>query len=161
MKQLLLIFIFFPLYSQTADFKGHVVEKHPDSHDFPGVIVKLIQNEKIAYQTQTDINGNFILKNVDFGNYEFKLSYVGYPDLHIKEFYFQTENRIFEFTFPDCKKSVRKCPKNHSDRLIPIVYGFPSEKMMKASKKGKIILGGCVVTGCDPKWHCKKHNISF
>jgi len=32
---------------------------------------------------------------------------------------------------------------------------------MKRAKKGKIWLGGCVITECDPKWYCKIHKIEF
>ena len=32
---------------------------------------------------------------------------------------------------------------------------------MKQYKRGKIKLGGCVVSGCDPIWFCKKCKKEF
>ena len=37
---------------------------------------------------------------------------------------------------------------------IPIVYGFPSGSMVRDAARGKIALGGCVITGNDSKWTC-------
>lgn len=28
-------------------------------------------------------------------------------------------------------------------------------------KEGKVKLGGCEVTGCEPNWFCKEHNEEF
>ena len=38
--------------------------------------------------------------------------------------------------------------------MIPIVYGYPSGSMFRDAARGKIVLGGCVITGNDPKWTC-------
>jgi len=56
------------------------------------------------------------------------------------------------------------CPTgNHKDNVIPIVYGLVAgpKSFFRKVKKGKIELGGCVVTGCDPNWHCKTHDRRF
>ncbi len=37
---------------------------------------------------------------------------------------------------------------------IPIVYGFPSGSMVRDAARGKIALGGCVITCIDPQWKC-------
>ena len=49
------------------------------------------------------------------------------------------------------------CPFNHSDKIVKIVYGYPSKKMMKKAKKGLIHLGGCIIYYCDPKYYCTIH----
>ncbi len=38
--------------------------------------------------------------------------------------------------------------------MIQIVYGYPSESMFRDAARGKIALGGCVITGSDPQWTC-------
>jgi hypothetical protein len=38
--------------------------------------------------------------------------------------------------------------------MIPIVYGYPSGSMFRDAARGKIVLGGCVIIGNDPKWTC-------
>jgi len=35
---------------------------------------------------------------------------------------------------------------------IPIVYGFPSGSMVRDAARGKIALGGCVITSIDAQW---------
>ncbi len=53
-----------------------------------------------------------------------------------------------------------KCPNgNHTDSIIPIEYGFPSEEMFAASDSGKIVLGGCELG--ENNHYCLKHDLSF
>jgi hypothetical protein len=47
-----------------------------------------------------------------------------------------------------------KCPKCDSSKVVKIVYGEPSYEDSLEAKAGKIILGGCVITGNDPRWGC-------
>ncbi|HEX8326674.1 MAG TPA: hypothetical protein VF629_03975 [Hymenobacter sp.] len=49
------------------------------------------------------------------------------------------------------------CVGGHTDRLIPILYGLPSPQMMEQSRQGKVRLGGCEITGCDPRYYCPIH----
>ena len=53
------------------------------------------------------------------------------------------------------------CPKNHTDNIIPIVYGMPSEALFAQADSGLVQLGGCEIDDDFPNWHCKTHNISF
>ena len=164
MKTIFTIIAFFTFligFSQNGDLIGHVSDRQ-DGANFPGVAVELSKNGKVIYEAQTDFDGNFAIKNVEFGQYEFKLNCCGNQSLIIKEFYFSTIDKVFEFIYPSpCKESVKLCPENHSDNLIPIVYGLPEKKLIKASKKGKVMLGGCVITDCSPKWFCTKHKLTF
>ncbi len=59
---------------------------------------------------------------------------------------------------------IPTCPKNHTDSIIPIVYGLiagSSDIFIKDKKEMKVKYAGCVTTGCDPKFYCKKHDIEF
>ncbi|MEX1003104.1 MAG: hypothetical protein WDZ35_13385 [Crocinitomicaceae bacterium] len=51
------------------------------------------------------------------------------------------------------------CPQQHTDSIVPIVYGFPSEEMFEKEDSGLVVLGGCEVE--DYCCFCMKHNIRF
>ena len=56
------------------------------------------------------------------------------------------------------------CPKNHTDSIIPIVYGLVvtrGDTFIKEKKEMKVKYAGCVTTGCDPQFYCKDHDIEF
>jgi len=55
---------------------------------------------------------------------------------------------------PKDRSASRICPKCKSGRAVPIVYGYASAPMFEAQKQGKIVLGGCVISGDDPHWQC-------
>ena len=54
---------------------------------------------------------------------------------------------------------VPTCPKNHTDSIIPIIYGYPSQEMWEQSDSGLIAIGGCMLT--DDNCFCTIHKISF
>lgn len=49
------------------------------------------------------------------------------------------------------------CVGSHTDHFIPIVYGFPTQRTLHRVKQGKLYLGGCEVSGCDPHYYCPIH----
>ena len=53
------------------------------------------------------------------------------------------------------------CPENHTDNVIPIVYGLIAQSSGSDLKNEKIHLGGCLVTDCDPKFYCTIHKVEF
>ncbi|MHC4469600.1 MAG: hypothetical protein ACYTDY_00290 [Planctomycetota bacterium] len=46
------------------------------------------------------------------------------------------------------------CPECGSERVVPIVYGLPTDEALEMAEQGRFRLGGCCVTGNDPKWGC-------
>jgi hypothetical protein len=52
----------------------------------------------------------------------------------------------------------KQCPECRSPKVAPILYGLPApglfQELMRKADSGEIVLGGCVVTGNDPTWHC-------
>ena len=52
------------------------------------------------------------------------------------------------------RKYTKKCPDCGSIDVLPILYGFPGEKMREDAFEGKILLGGCVITENHPDRHC-------
>ena len=61
----------------------------------------------------------------------------------------------------DRKPRKKPCPKCGSLDVIPIEYGYPGPEMMDAAEKGLIELGGCCVTGDDPRRLCKACGEAF
>ena len=62
------------------------------------------------------------------------------------------------------KNYIPTCPKNHTNGIIPIVYGFIAtngDTFVKDKKEMKVKNAGCVTTGCDPLFYCKEHDIEF
>ncbi|MEV6277716.1 hypothetical protein [Nocardia sp. NPDC051832] len=45
------------------------------------------------------------------------------------------------------------CPQCGTDG-IPIIYGFPSAAVMDKVEAGLAQMGGCVITGTEPRWAC-------
>ena len=45
---------------------------------------------------------------------------------------------------------------SRGDRLrldvVPIVYGEPSEELVRRARRGEVVLGGCVITQHSPRW---------
>jgi hypothetical protein len=37
-------------------------------------------------------------------------------------------------------------------RFVPVAYGLPSREGVEAAERGEVILGGCVVSGNEPRW---------
>ena len=59
---------------------------------------------------------------------------------------------------------IPTCPKNHTDSIIPIVYGLITTRgdtFIKNKKDEKVRYAGCVTTDCDPQFYCKQHDIEF
>ncbi|NMC58438.1 MAG: carboxypeptidase regulatory-like domain-containing protein [Candidatus Methanofastidiosa archaeon] len=148
-------------FAQTGSLKGHV-SFLDDNSDLSNLTILLVQNGKEIAGAITDNEGNYVINNIPEGIYDLKFTMLGFRDKIIKDFVINEGLIIENFVFPDpCKPSEKICPQGHSDSIIPIIYGYPTKKQLKKAKKGKIKLGGCVITNCDPKWHCTKHNIDF
>jgi hypothetical protein len=71
-----------------------------------------------------------------------------------------TDDEIADFeTWRKTAKSNKpksRCSKCDSTKIATIIYGIPdySEELEKRLESGKIVLGGCCVTGNDPKYEC-------
>ena len=52
------------------------------------------------------------------------------------------------------KRRRRACPKCGSRDVVPILYGLPGPETMAEAERGEIVLGGCVITGRDPRKRC-------
>ena len=129
------------------------------------ITVVLYQNDKLITGTNSDSTGHFEIKNISPGEYELEFSFVGYQSYVIPGLQVFNDSTVYLQTNYPCPNSQNKskkiCPFGHSDEIIPIVYGLPTQRTLERAEKGRCELGGCMVTECDPQWYCKKHKISF
>jgi hypothetical protein len=59
-------------------------------------------------------------------------------------------------------RAENECPKgNHTDSIIPLIYGFPTEEDFRKSDSGLVALGGCELPENPDNYYCKKHKITF
>ena len=49
---------------------------------------------------------------------------------------------------------MKRCPRCGSERVLPIEYGYPSDRMIEACNAGKIVLGGCCIMPHYPDHAC-------
>jgi len=59
------------------------------------------------------------------------------------------------------KKQKPTCIGGHTDHIVPIVYGMPTEETMRKAELGLVHLGGCVMSDSDPKFYCTIHKIEL
>lgn len=48
---------------------------------------------------------------------------------------------------------VLPIPKGGQPRLVPLVMGLPTRETAERAQRGEVILGGCVVSGFEPKYY--------
>ena len=58
------------------------------------------------------------------------------------------------------KSNIRFCPECGGE-LIPIVWGFPHDELLRKAERDEIFLGGCCIPPNPPNYHCKKCNKEF
>jgi hypothetical protein len=163
----ILIFLVFSIscqvFSQTGSIEGKVIFKL-DSLVLPGATV-VVSGTRIG--AQTDINGFFELSKLKVGKYNLIVEYLGYGKDTIQNVIVKdaAETKII-MGLPAGKCHERTdskaCPLDGKSKyVIPIVYGLPNRKTMRKMEKGKVKLGGCEVTGCEPYWFCEEHKKEF
>ena len=149
-------------FSQTGTIKGRIHD-NVENQALPFANVFLVDKNIGA---SSDINGYFIIDNIPIGTYDFQIRYVGYPDSVIQNL-IVTKDTIINLNInypPPCQynKNETNCPICHKhDKVIPILYGLPSKKLMRQANKGKAFLGGCVISYCEPNWYCKRDKKRF
>lgn len=126
----------------------------------------VLQNANYYLGTNTDSVGEFLLKDIPDGVYVLSISHPGYSRKIFDSIQLYKSTLLgFNVEYPEaCKydKENNYCPIcKKVNKVIPIVYGFPSHKMARSAKKGKIRLGGCSYSGCEPNWYCNRDKLEF
>ena len=154
------------VFSQKGQIIGHI--KLQDTLLEYKNLTVILRDSIIKGGAHPDTNGYFKIENIKVGSYYLEIN------KHLSEKNVVDSIRIVSDTtvnlnlsYPlPCKyiyvKGQRpKCLEGHTDHIIPIRYGFPNEKTMAKAKKGKIYLGGCIVSDCDPRFYCTIHKIKL
>lgn len=171
MKTKLLILLFFLInflvFSQTT-INGKLILKNPSHKEFALKNTKVFLKNNFRSDikidsTTIDENFSFSFKDItkdsvslsiEPRNYPINTSYI----LRLKD----KKNIDLEIPYApicDYSKTDSICPKcKKIDKVVPIAYGLI---FLKKSDADKVKLGGCVTTGCDPNWYCKRDDLDF
>ncbi len=58
-------------------------------------------------------------------------------------------------TIREMLPKTSQCPDcGDAGKVVPIVYGRPGKDLLEASKRGEVVLGGCIESADNPRWHC-------
>lgn len=115
----------------------------------------------------TDSSGEFRIEKVAVGIYSIQIESIGYRTETVENVAVTENSSKLIIAFPGpCKfiytKGIKpNCIGGHTDNIIPIAYGLPGNVLMKKAKQGKVYLGGCMVSGCDPKYYCTIHKVEL
>ena len=71
------------------------------------------------------------------------------------------EALLYLVEHPSFQRKPEKCPICGEKKIATISYGYPTEEAFKDAEAGKIVLGGCCVSGYDPSWQCTWCHTSF
>jgi hypothetical protein len=148
-------------YGQKTQIIGQV-EKNSKEVDYKYLTILLRQNDSTISGAVPDSTGSFKMKDIRNGCYKFVIQQIGSRDYVIENIRLDKDTTINFLYPPPClfihKKGERiVCIGGHTDHIIPIIYGYPTQKTMKKAKKGIVLLGGCEVTDCDPHYYCTIH----
>jgi hypothetical protein len=142
---------------------GHIT-KRDSTLDFRYLTILLRQYKTIIAGAIPDNKGGFMFDNLKKVIYTLVVQQLGYRD-EITDSLSISSSKTTELNLaypPPCrfvyeKGVMPKCIAGHTDNIVPILYGLASEYSLKQAKKGKIYLGGCMATECDPQYYCNTH----
>ena len=169
-KQIFLVLLFYLCYglsvAQTGKLTGHLVVDKNEKKRIAGhtSIFLGIGSSKIAFP---DKDLNFSFDSLFSGITLLRIIGAIQMDTLIKNILIQDgKTTHLEITLRckyDKNKKDRTCPKcRKKDQSIPIAYGLLVDTGKKSKQKEKeFFTGGCVISGCDPNWYCKRDKIKF
>ena len=167
------IYFFFAVnvlaFAQSGEVEGRIIYREDSSaiKDAWIQVFKTTSPNSVPLTTAiTDKNGYFKISGLELQTYDLVAGAMTLGDTSLIAINVQSEKGLFlNISLPreDCSWNRSNiCPiGNQNDEVIPIVYGLPTQKTVRKAKKGKVSLGGCIITGCDPIWYCQRHKHSF
>jgi hypothetical protein len=57
-------------------------------------------------------------------------------------------------------EDAKRCPRCHSDEVIPVAYGLPSPEQLEESMAGRVALGGRSIWPEAPEWRCVRPRVA-
>ncbi len=158
-KITLTLFISINAFGQLGTITGHIHDRR-ENKGMEYAMVFIVETKK---GTMTDVNGNFKIDSILPGVYDIKYSELVSGDTTIKITVVSNSTTTLAGILPPyCKYDVHEknkiCPKcKKQDKVIPIVYGLSVGPLDKKN----YYYAGCVITYCDPHWHCKRDKLEF
>src|ERR1035437_9347626 len=127
----LFLLLSFTSCAQASGLKGHI-EFSMYRIEFQGVSVYLQSEGKLIDSCISDSAGNYELKDIHAGTYTLRLKYRDFKEKIIPNVVITTGIKELNILYPDpCVPAEKRCAYNHTDSIIPIVYGMPGAETMK------------------------------
>ena len=157
-------------FGQTGKITGHlIVTKKEDQKNIiqHGAAILNMEYKEFA---SIDKELNFVFDSLGTDTFEISISTVFYyQDTTIKKIVVvDGKTTHLEILYPpictyDKNKGDKTCPVcNKQDQVIPIAYGLIVDTGKKSKKEeAEYFTAGCVVSGCDPHWYCKRDKKKF
>jgi hypothetical protein len=130
--------------------------------------IRLQAGDSTIGGTVPDNKGHYVIKSIAPGCYKMIIHKLGRRDLKIDSVMVLADSSlVLNLDYPGpckfmyIKGQKPKCIYGHTDHIIPVIYGYPDQKMMEKAKKAEIHLGGCVISPCHPHFFCTIHNIEL
>lgn len=146
--------------AQQVRIAGRVLDSQAAT-GVPGATVLLKHDTVQVAGAGTNQDGFFVLPVVPVGVYQVQVQLISYRIKTVRYVAAVSNPAPLQILLPGfCPYSSRgkpECVGGHTNHLLPIAYGLPSARTMARAKAGKIYLGGCEVTGCDPRYYCPIH----
>ena len=157
--------------AQNGVINGKIIAEIPEEAELIAENTKVIlEINGIEKSTVLDKNLNFSFRNLESDSIRIRTE----PHSYLRNriiIGFLKPNDSIELKIPyslSCKydksKENKTCPVcKKEDKVIPISYGLIAEirKKGEEKKEKEYKSGGCVTTGCDPNWYCKRDKIEF
>jgi hypothetical protein len=163
----LLVFLFNTALCQYGNFQLFIAGADSNIMKDPVFIELTLDTQKIS-SGYIPFNRLFDIERLVPGMYKLAIHQIGRrPDYYDSLIILDGQTKKLTATYPGpcqfiySKGYKPKCPFGHSDNIIPIVYGMPGKKLMEKSQHGKIYLGGCLISDCDPRYYCRLHKIEI
>lgn len=140
---------------------GRLLEKKSGQNLVGAEIIMRANNQ--AFRSVNNEQGGFLI-TVPTATYAVEIMRLNFPTEIIQNIVVSaSDTAITLYSSTVCpfyhpSKWVPTCPQGHRNHLIPIVHGLPGPAMMKKAKAGKIRLGGCVYSDCEPTYYCPSHD---
>tara|TARA_R110002051_G_scaffold117953_1_gene191763 strand:- start:2448 stop:2975 length:528 start_codon:yes stop_codon:yes gene_type:complete len=157
--------------AQNGVINGKIIAEIPEEVELiAGKTKVILEINGIEISTIVDKNLNFSFYNLKSDSIRIRTE-PGYYRSQRTGIGFMKPNDTIDIKIPlalSCKydqsKENKTCPVcKKEDKVIPISYGLIAEitKKGEEKKEKEYKSGGCVTTGCDPNWYCKRDDINF
>jgi hypothetical protein len=150
-----------PGAAQTYALAGQVMDSKTNT-GLPGATVLLKKDTLIVTGCSTNLDGSFHLSKPLGSGYTIEVGSIGYRTKTVLLGYVANPAPLLISMPGFCPYGYRRgktppCIAGHTNDVVHIVYGLPDTKTMEKAKRGKVYLGGCNLTGCDPRYYCLIH----